>query len=376
MKILYIALFDVNSCGPTSVMKSLIPHLISYGNEVDIFSPYPYSKDKEKLAYSLGCKYFFRNENTIRINSILESTIYVEKYDVVHIHGIYEPVNWIICYRLRKLKIPYVITIHGNLMENALKKSTLKKKIAIELFIRKMLEGSSIIHALADKEKKDIEKICSNKIVIIPNGVDKINIHIKVGKQNCTTITTFLYIGRIDINHKGLDLLMDAIKKLPNEYCNKIKIIMIGPIENDAKDFIDILRKNKKLSDIIEYLGPKYGNEKDQYYDKCDYFIHTSRYEGMPVAVLEALAKGMQCIVTKETNMEEIIENCNGGYIINCDSNSIRDIIIKILNSDSKNNKTCDFNWINKNLNWKIIAQKYVCMYATASKKTGGNSSV
>ena len=43
----------------------------------------------------------------------------------------------------------------------------------------------------------------------------------------------------------------------------------------------------------------------------CDVFVHTSRSEGMPMAVLEAMAMGRPCLVTPGTNMADVV--CEGG---------------------------------------------------------------
>ena len=173
MKILMIARFGVRSCGPTEVIKCIVPELIKRGHQVDILSPYPFDKEKECLAQLLGMKYFY-SSSRIDEHKLLLIIPDLRNYDVAHIHGIYEYRNWELTSSFLRLKIPYIFTIHGNLMPLALKKGYIKKCIAINLFVRKMLNQSGYIHALSGEEAASIQRISIGQIKIIPNGVTKV----------------------------------------------------------------------------------------------------------------------------------------------------------------------------------------------------------
>lgn len=65
------------------------------------------------------------------------------------------------------------------------------------------------------------------------------------------------------------------------------------------------------LKDDVKLLSPKYGEDKWRHFLTCDVFVHTSRTEGIPTAVMEAMALGRPCLVTPQTNMARIV--CEGG---------------------------------------------------------------
>jgi hypothetical protein len=54
MKILMIALFDTKSCGPTEVLKKIIPELKKQSCIVAVYSPYKYDSSKKKLVLCDG----------------------------------------------------------------------------------------------------------------------------------------------------------------------------------------------------------------------------------------------------------------------------------------------------------------------------------
>jgi glycosyltransferase involved in cell wall biosynthesis len=303
----------------------------------------------------------------------LESVPDLRTYDIVHIHGVFNLDHIFIARLLFKMKIPYIVSMHGNLMEQALQHSKLKKKVALELFIKNMLNKASTLHALAKEEQIDIEKLVhNNNFKIIHNGVEIFN-NSKTIKKFSDNILKLLFIGRIDINHKGLDTLLDAVEKQKEIWRDKVRLYLVGPFNTKSdEEFVrNRLEDNIWLKEIVKIEGPKYGDEKNNYYDNCDLFIHTSRYEGMPMAVLEAMQVGMPCLVTPGTNMANIMKESAGGVVVNDDVDSIIEGIESIKNLSKEEFLKIGENarrWCAEYLNWDSIATQYEEMYYTTGK--------
>lgn len=363
MRILMVSLFAVKSCGPTEVIKKVVPELIKKGNSVDIFSPYIYTQEKEKLAEELGMNYFWYDKRISSIDKTIKNIIKVEKYDIVHIHGIFEPCNWKISAILHRINVKYIFTIHGNLMKNALMKSKIKKNIAILFFIKRMLKNAVAIHVLSQNEKADIRKIIDGKIFIIPNGIDKIhNLERNIDNDKIQ----LLFIGRIDVVHKGIDILIESIIKMPDESRRRLHIMIVGPYESEQdKLYFEEKLNIPQIKETVSVYDAVYGKEKEKYYCSCDYFFHTSRYEGMPMAVLEALSFGIPCIITKETNLGDIVMESKAGIVVECNL----DKIIYALSSLQKGQYNVDKTWIENRLLWKNIANQYIEMYNLSSQE-------
>ena len=64
----------------------------------------------------------------------------------------------------------------------------------------------------------------------------------------------------------------------------------------------------------MEVNGPVFDSDKKKTMMTADFFIHTSRFEGMPMSVLEALSYGVPCFVSQGSNMRELIEEGNAGW--------------------------------------------------------------
>ena len=63
-----------------------------------------------------------------------------------------------------------------------------------------------------------------------------------------------------------------------------------------------------------------FGNEKEDVLRNTEVFIMCSRYEGMPMALIEAMSFGIPCLVTEGTNMRSVIEENKAGW--GCDNSS------------------------------------------------------
>lgn len=366
MKILQVMLFDPNACGPTSVMTPIIKMLKIKKHSVDVLSLYKYSPNREEHANTLGSNYYYTaGEKILSERTVLKYIPDLLTYDIVHIHGIYNLNHIIIAKILKKYNIPYVYSIHGNLMENSLKRSKYKKRIAINLLIKRMLKNASMIHIMAEEEYKDVKKIIGDaNYTLISNGVNEITVDRKASNE----ILTLLFIGRLDVNHKGLDILINALKLKEEKFRKSLKLLLVGPFnsERDKKIINKMIEDSNYLKQIISIEGPKYGDEKSKYYEKADLFIHTSRYEGMPVAVLEAMSAGVPCLVTPQTNMSNIINVSGGGFVVKglCEEIAQQlDNICKMpkdqLFLKGKNAKEYSIS----QLNWDKIACQYEQMY-------------
>jgi len=139
------------------------------------------------------------------------------------------------------------------------------------------------------------------------------------------------YVGRIDIYTKGLDLLLEAIAILKQKHSyGNVKLLFVGPYftKRDRK-LLNLMIKNLDLHSSVLLVGEKYDEEKVRYFQAFDVFVHPSRFEGMPMAVLEAMALGCPCLATSGSNMADVIER-NGGWKCEANPDSIARAIKEI----------------------------------------------
>src|SRR5205814_85539 len=213
----------------------------------------------------------------------------VPAMNILHLHGLWDPVLKTAAAVSRKENIPYTLTPHGMLDPWSMQQRRLKKQIALLLGYRKMLDQAAFLHVLNEDEKNllAIPNLHQRRIVI-PNGIfleeiDPIpaansfhNSHPQLNHK-----PYILFLSRIHYK-KGLDYLADAFAicaaKNP-----ELQLVVAGPDDGAQSDFQSrIARLN--LTSRTHLVGALYGREKVQALAGASVFCLPSRQEGFSMA--------------------------------------------------------------------------------------------
>ena len=170
------------------------------------------------------------------------------------------------------------------------------------------INKAKVLVTLTEADKKDWGKHIATDIMVIPNMVtcypDKITPYIERPKR-------IICAGRLD-EQKGFDYLIEAwaliAKKFPDW-----KIDIFG--HGDLKDALNKMIANRKLENQMEIHNPT-----DRIYDEymnSSLYVMSSRYEGLPLVLIEAMSCGLPCVSFNCPNgPSEIISNGEDGLIV------------------------------------------------------------
>jgi glycosyltransferase involved in cell wall biosynthesis len=343
------------------------------GHNVEVWSFTPKSSKKENmLDTQVRNRYFVRTPFRFFLDNYILSELkrYRNKIDIAHFHSAYIAEQSSLGKIMQSYDIPYILTPNGSLTIAANKNSpvrTLKKFLYKHLFELKLLNNALAIHAVSPGEIPDIKKYgVKTNIFYVPNGIEISDIPKNLSKdylekiepklKNCKKL---IFCGRLSVMHKGLDLLFKGFAKaLEHFHYRKLKLILIGPDFRGGRKALEKLSKQLDITDDVVFLGPIYGAEKHYAIASADVYIQTSRWEGLSLSVLEAMACGKPCILTRETNMPEVFERYNSGLFAKTNPDDICEKIISIFSGDydlakmSENARML----IEKEYNWENIA--------------------
>lgn len=293
--------------------------------------------------------------------SLLELPSPFRNPDLVVFHGVYYK-KYINFYKEMKSRdIPYIIVPRVSLTSGAQKQKYIKKKIGNLLYFKKFIKNAECIHYLTENEFKESNSF-GKKSFIVGNGVNLPNIHSNsnTGKLNLT------FIGRYDIKHKGLDILTEAVSSMKFDLRRyNIKINLFGSDYNNGKKYINNKIEEKKIGDILCVNNAVFNEDKISVLENTDIFLSPSRFEGHPMAVVEAMAYGIPCIITKGTNMIEILHEYNAGWTAETNAKSLAETIrIAISDKPSIERKGGNAKKLAKeNYSWEALAAKTITHY-------------
>tara|TARA_X000000950_G_scaffold222222_1_gene267650 strand:+ start:172 stop:1281 length:1110 start_codon:yes stop_codon:yes gene_type:complete len=206
------------------------------------------------------------------------------------------------------------------------------------------IKFSDIYSVTSNVDKSFLKKNfkSKDKIVLIPNWVDKIEKK-KVQKRYQNRVIS---VGRLE-NQKNYKLIFNAMKN------SKFNIDIVG--EGSLREELMGLAKMNGVN--VTFMGTLPHETLQDYYEKYKIFITSSKYEGNPKAILEAMASGCVVVAMRNENIEEIITHGVNGILFDNRISDLNELVEDLLNNEkelSKLSKNSIESVSNNNIN-KII---------------------
>lgn len=162
---------------------------------------------------------------------------------------------------------------------------------------------------LTQTDRKRFEdKYHTGNIVCIPNPVTISKVNKRISKEKI-----ILAVGRLSYQ-KGYDMMLNIWKAtICKDIGWRLVIIGGGELRQELKQQISDLN----LSNSVSLIEPTKGIE--EWYAKASLFIMTSRWEGLPLVLIEAISAGLPIISFDcETGPRDIVQDGYNGFLIKC----------------------------------------------------------
>jgi glycosyltransferase involved in cell wall biosynthesis len=163
-----------------------------------------------------------------------------------------------------------------------------KYKLPFNLIENFGLKFYKFVIALTENTKRKIlEKNEEARVFVVANGV---NLPSKKNRSN----EHILFLGRVEMDQKGLDILLEAIKSVEDKL--RLPLIIAG---SGAKHQVEHLRKFIKklgLEKRVKYVGKVKGKRKSELFENASFLVLTSRYETFSLVSLEAFSYGLPVV--------------------------------------------------------------------------------
>lgn len=182
----------------------------------------------------------------------------------------------------------------------------------------------------------DIQKYVSQKdLYICPNGIPPQN-EADIPQQSMTKneAFSFLFLSNM-MKAKGVWTLVDACKILYDKGYN-FTCTFVGNWADIKKDEFHNRINSLKLGNNVIAVGPKYGKDKNHYFNQASAFVFPSHSETFGLVLLEAMEHRLPCIASNEGGIPSIIKNGYNGILFPTnDSNSLAIQMEKLINNPS-----------------------------------------
>jgi len=292
--------------------------------------------------------------------------------DIAIFHSFYKLEYLLLARVLKKKNIAYLIKPHGAFSMSCRKKSRNKKRIADIFAFNRFLRGAAGIIYLNLEERKN-SYVDARRNYYLPNGIIPDAYDLKTRKTDVKTIR-LLFLGRIDVYHKGIDLLMEGLSIINKKKLDYgIEVDIYGGKDKRTHTELIKMAKRRGLKEIIKFHDWVSGEDKEKVFLESDIFILTSRYEGMPMGVLEAISKGMPCLLSEYTNMAEMLSRENAGWKVDMDPKRMAEDILEGIRQFRERPEFWQRNAykLGKRMNWGNLMPQYIDTYSQIIRDAG-----
>jgi poly(glycerol-phosphate) alpha-glucosyltransferase len=295
-------------------------------------------------------------------NAILQS-----EADILHVHGVWRYPHAFMATWKRHTGLPVIVTLHGMLDPYIIEQQgKIKQYFGKLLFADRGFYAVTCFHALSMKEMEDIRAYgLKQPVAIIPNCInlpDESNVYIKPDAKK-----HLLYLGRLH-QKKGVDLLLEAIASVKNEYPELLKDWIIDIVGWDHEGFLKILQKivfKYQLEQLVTFHGGLFGDDKQRMYANANGYILPSHSEGMPMTVLEAWSHRLPVLMTSYCNLPEGFEQQAAIKIENT-IQSVKKGLLHLFSMTDKERFQMGINGrqlVEKQFVWNVSAEKMKRLY-------------
>ncbi len=235
------------------------------------------------------------------------------------------------------------------------------KKLYFRTWAKLILKGVDKTIAISENDLKTFSTITQN-IELIEDSFDsdRVNSLGLRGKEK----NSFLFVGRL-FRNKRADLLLRAFAELKRENPD-FRLYLVGPDWGEEKKLKE-LAKELGLGKNASFEGGKDRASLNAYYNKCEFVVSASEYEGFGISIIESMAARCIPVINDIPTFRNFVEHGKNGYIADytMPTNAAKTLAGAIGISPSQRKKLSEaaHNSVQK-YSWETAAKKLVSLFS------------
>ncbi len=221
---------------------------------------------------------------------------------------------------------PLVLHAHGSEFDLFYR----KLPAAVRRNVNRTLQRANVFITLSTQWRDFYVEECEispSQIVVLPNPV---RVPSEVPDRSARQIVQFLHLGRLG-ERKGAYDLVNAFAGLPEGLRNRARLVMAG--DGDVEG---VRKMAEPLGSQVEVHSWINSHERDLMLERSDVFALPSRAEGVPMALLEAMANGLPSITSPVGGIPDVFRHgLDGALVTPGDVEQIRAAMARLISDDA-----------------------------------------
>lgn len=223
------------------------------------------------------------------------------------------------CWALRKVRKPYVLTLHGGNLPPFAKRNTGR--------VRRLFNSAAAVTTPSHYQYEQMSPYY-NEFTLLPSPMDLSAYEFKPRDDPMPKLIWLRAFHKLYNPALAPRFIAQLVKEFPN-----IKLLMIGTDKGDGSlQAVKDLIKELNLTDHIELMGGVPKVDVPDWINKGDIFINTTNFDNTPISVVEAMACGLCVVTTNVGGIPYLVENTKDAMIVEPDQpDQMADAVRKLL---------------------------------------------
>lgn len=240
------------------------------------------------------------------------------------------------------------------------------------LFVRWLLKSADCVIGVSQSL---LDKSCSIfpgltlRTLVVPNGAPiAASVHgsTVVLKEDvpCDYILT---VGHI-IHRKGMDLLIKALK-VAQECGSDLNLVVVG--EGPEQGNLLALARELGVAKQVNFVGNQPHERTLEFYRGCLFFALSSRVEGLPLVIVEAMANRKAVVATKVDGVPEIVQDGTTGLLVEPeDPQSLAEALVRLYKDQGLRERFAQRGRERalQKFTWEVIASRYLSIFGSPER--------
>jgi glycosyltransferase involved in cell wall biosynthesis len=244
---------------------------------------------------------------------------------LLHDNGLWGYTNYMAARFAARQRIPLVISPHGMLEPWALQEKRIRKRVALAVFQRNVLDSAAMLIVTAQSELESVRRAgLRQPVAIVPLGVSMPTTPAR--HVTNSSMRKILFLSRVHPK-KGLLALVEAWHRVGQPGW---QIIIAGPDEDGHLAQVQELIRRLGLASQFEFHGEVAGEVKRELYESADAFVLPTFSENFGVVVAEAMSYALPVLTTRGAPWS-VLESINAGWWVEPGVDGLADGLCKLL---------------------------------------------
>jgi glycosyltransferase involved in cell wall biosynthesis len=203
-----------------------------------------------------------------------------------------------------------------------------------EIYLARKIGAARFVIAISDFGQRSLRAMVGaedgGKIVVSRLGVDvkRFAREVRGETGGASDGVNILCVGRL-VREKGQRELLQAVAEL-NEQGKKMRVTLAGA--GPERDELERFCRANGLEQTVKLVGATTAAETLELLREADIFVLASYAEGLPVALMEAMAMEVPCVSTRIAGIPELIADGREGLLVEAgDVDGLRDALARLM---------------------------------------------